>query len=161
MSEMNSIRFYYVVFWIRFRPAPPAAGRRERLLSRFGLVAGRHGAVALAVDGTADRLCALLGIHPGREPGAVIQGIREELKRLDADLVEEAGLDWEEDYAAIPLAPEEAAALLDVASSPGFPAPDVPDEDWWEAAFGTGPHPWEFARGGAGHALRSEGEATS
>lgn len=142
MPELDSIRFYYVVFWIRFRPARLSAERRERLLARFGLIAGKHGAVALAVDGAADRLYALLGIHPRREPEAAIDGIRKEVNDWAGGPPEGTDPDGAEDCAAIPLTPEEAAALLDIASGPLIPAPSLmPEDGWWEQTAGTGNRP--------------------
>lgn len=143
MPEKNSIRFYYVVFWIRFRSARLSAAQRGRLLGRFGFIAGRHGAVALAADGSADRLCALLGIHPRRDPDTAIRGIREDLSCRVGGSAGGPDLEWEEDYAAIPLSPEEVATLLDISSSPGFAATeDVPEDGWWEEDLHRGSHPW-------------------
>jgi len=146
MPELDSIRFYYVVFWIRFRSDRLSTERRERLLARFGLIAGRHGAVALAVDGAADRLYALLGIHPRREPAAAIDGIREEVIGWAGGSPEGTESGGEEDCAAIPLTPGEAAALLDIASGPLIPAPSLmPQDGWWEEAAGAGDRPREPA----------------
>jgi hypothetical protein len=142
MPETESVRFYYVVFWIRFRSGRLAAAQRRRLCARFGLAAGRHGAVALAVDGSAERLYALVGIHPRREPDSAIDGIRNELKRWLSDVQGGADFYWDDAYAAIPLAPEEAAALLDAASAPGIVSADiVPEDGWWEAPAGAGAVP--------------------
>jgi hypothetical protein len=140
MPEMESIRCYYVVFWIRFRSPRLTAAQREHLSARFGLIAGGHGAVALAVECTPDRLHALLGVHPRREPEAVIEGIGEELKRWAGGLPEGADFDWEDDYAAVPLTSGEAATLLDVASGPGIPpAGTAPEDGWWEEVIRAEP----------------------